>query len=279
MVAKPGISRRRRVTTLAAPNTTEKISNGAFTKLIGTVNAVQSVIKVSTSSNFPTAPNFRIKIDDELMMVTSGADSQLWTVIRGIENTIPVGHPNGSQVCQPITKGSFTRLVRGDILYSADTGSANALVVSMEPPIESYYSGLFIHVKVAHNNTGTTTINVDGKGAKVIHKNFNLPLVHDDLVTGQMISLIYDGTAFQLLSPTNNVTGSTGIITDTIPVNTNGLTDFTLSASFIAGTPKVFVNGLRQLVQIAYIEQGDNTISFIDPLIKGDSIVVDFEKV
>src|SRR5690606_37521760 len=55
----------------------------------------------------------------------------------------------------------------------ADTGAANAMVVANTPAATAYASGLMLRVEVGTANTGATTINVDGLGAKAIKKNFD----------------------------------------------------------------------------------------------------------
>lgn len=279
MIAKPGVSVRRNKVTTKAVSDKEQISNGAFTKLTTSINASQATIKVAAASSFPPDPNFRIRVDDELMMVVGNTNTQNWSVIRGIEGTIATAHSSGTQVCQPLTAGSLSKLVRGDLFYAEDTGSVNALQISLSPEIESYFVGLTVHVKVAHANSGAATLNIDGFGAKSIRKNYNQNLIAGDLIVNQTICLLYDGLNFQLLSPTaNSQNGISTTVTDVIKITTNGETDVVLSQNFLAGTAKVYLNGVRQVVQDAYMEQNSNTIVFIDPLVKGDSVMVDFEK-
>lgn len=53
-------------------------------------------------------------------------------------------------------------------------------------------------VGVTQTNTGAVTFNINNLGAKAIQKNINTPLVAGDLVAGDVVRLVYDGTAFKL---------------------------------------------------------------------------------
>lgn len=82
--------------------------------------------------------------------------------------------------------------------YSADTGVADAYVVTLDPIPTSYTAGMAFDFKPGNNNTGASTINVNGLGVKSIKKDINVDLSADDLVSGKIYKLIYDGTNFQL---------------------------------------------------------------------------------
>lgn len=98
--------------------------------------------------------------------------------------------------------------------YFADSGAANAIVITPTPAISAYAAGQRFAIKVAAANTGATTINVNGLGAKNLYKNTSSALVLGDLLVGQMIEGEYDGTQFQLMSPSSiNPSGSLSITT------------------------------------------------------------------
>jgi len=95
--------------------------------------------------------------------------------------------------------------------YIADTGAVNALVATLSPALAAYAAGVLVQVKVANTNTGATTINVNSLGAKTIKKGGGATdLVAGDIVAGQVISLEYDGTNFQLQSPSALALNSNG---------------------------------------------------------------------
>ena len=71
--------------------------------------------------------------------------------------------------------------------------------------------------------------------------------------------------------PTSSITdyGLTGAVD-----GTNQL--FATSRSFIALTPRVYLNGVRQFPGEDYTEQGDNEILFLNAPFTNDKIIVDY---
>lgn len=90
----------------------------------------------------------------------------------------------------------------GSLLYVADSGAADVYVATLAPAPTAYAVGMMVRTKIANTNTGASTINVNGLGAKAIRKNGAAAtvLAAGDLVVGDMAELIYDGTYFQLLN-------------------------------------------------------------------------------
>lgn len=68
----------------------------------------------------------------------------------------------------------------------------------------AYFNMLRIRVKFTNANTGASTINLNGLGAKSIKKNVSVALVSGDILAGAIYDLVYDGTNFQITSRTGN---------------------------------------------------------------------------
>jgi hypothetical protein len=99
-------------------------------------------------------------------------------------------------------------LQTGSLIYAPANGT-NTITVNLTPSIASYTPGMVINFKAFANNTSAVTINVNGLGAKNIYKNTNVSLTANDIINGQVVSVIYDGSNFQLLTiNTNTQTGS-----------------------------------------------------------------------
>jgi len=79
-----------------------------------------------------------------------------------------------------------------------DSGSTNAFVVTPSPAATAYTAGMVVRFKANSTNTGASTINVNALGTKTIKKNGLSDLVSNDIVSGQIVTLVYDGTYFQL---------------------------------------------------------------------------------
>jgi hypothetical protein len=83
------------------------------------------------------------------------------------------------------------------IPYAVATGSANAYSVTI-PGVTSYQEGLAIAVKINADNTGPSTINVNGLGAVAIKKPNGLDVAAGNLKTNSIYTLRYNGVNFIL---------------------------------------------------------------------------------
>jgi len=88
----------------------------------------------------------------------------------------------------------------GALPYAADTGSADAYAIVLDPALTALIPGMPIFLKAANTNTGASTINVNGLGAVAIKKNVSTALAAGDIVAGQVVCVTYDGTNFQLVN-------------------------------------------------------------------------------
>lgn len=106
----------------------EQFANNAETTLNGAINNSVTSITVISASGFPGSEQYRIRIDDELMLVTAVAGLS-WTVTRGAEGTVAASHNDGSRIRLIVTKGALDQL-RIDNSYS------NAIVSRYTPGVE-----------------------------------------------------------------------------------------------------------------------------------------------
>lgn len=94
--------------------------------------------------------------------------------------------------------------------YVADTGAANAYVVTLVPALGSYIAGQVVVFKAANANTTASTLNVNGLGAIAIKKyDGATALVANDIKAGQIVAAVYDGTNFQMISTNPNIPSAT----------------------------------------------------------------------
>ena len=88
-------------------------------------------------------------------------------------------------------------LHQGNSLYVATTGVANTYVATFTTPYTVYTTGLTLRVKFNLENTGTSTINVDGLGVKTIKKVTGAGievLEAGDIIADGVYILVYNGT-------------------------------------------------------------------------------------
>jgi hypothetical protein len=88
----------------------------------------------------------------------------------------------------------------GALAYAADTGEADAYVLTLSPALDAYIPGMPVCFKAGNANTGASTIDINGLGVKAMKKNGNEDLVVGDILAGQIVTVIYDGTNFQLMA-------------------------------------------------------------------------------
>jgi type II secretory pathway pseudopilin PulG len=68
------------------------------TTVTGGVTSSGTTLTVAAASAFPAAPEFRVTIGSEVLIVTAGAGTTTWTVERGADGTSPAAHTAGETV-------------------------------------------------------------------------------------------------------------------------------------------------------------------------------------
>lgn len=207
-----------------------------------------TILYVNTvPTNVPTLVVIDKGTDDEAIFeVTNKTTSTLTGVslLRGAN----VNHLNGkSVIClnneefmnQYRTTVATTEALKS-IIYGTDGGSTDDYVISLAPTPTAYNNmiGVPITFKANTANTGACTLNINSLGAKTIKKNYNSDLITGDIVANQIITVVYDGTNFQMqthLPPTPStykLISATSYTTDTgssIALTTI-MTDFVVTA-------------------------------------------------
>ncbi|MGE8079013.1 hypothetical protein [Peribacillus loiseleuriae] len=84
--------------------------------------------------------------------------------------------------------------------YATATGSANAYIATLTPALSTYQEGVSLRLKINVTNTGASTINVNGLGAKAIKKADGTDINVGQLKAGGIYDLVYNGVNFQLRS-------------------------------------------------------------------------------
>ena len=85
-------------------------------------------------------------------------------------------------------------LKTGTINYAVDTGTANAYLVALPYAPASYTDGLSVVFKALNTNTGASTINVNGLGAKTIRLSDDHVVYAGDITAGSSVTLRYSST-------------------------------------------------------------------------------------
>lgn len=82
--------------------------------------------------------------------------------------------------------------------YAVATGTVNNYVATLNPALSAYAEGVTLRLKVNIANTGASTLNVNGLGAKGIKKSSGSAVSAGNLKAGSIYTLTYDGTDFIL---------------------------------------------------------------------------------
>lgn len=100
--------------------------------------------------------------------------------------------------------------------YNA-TGSGGAYSLNYPASVSSLTSGLSFTFKANHTNTGAATLNVNGSGPIAIKTAVSSDLSANDILVGQVVTVVYDGTNFQMVSASGNggASGSATYVEDT----------------------------------------------------------------
>lgn len=168
--------------------------------------------QVDVSATFPTLPaQLATKAYADSLAIAGAPNAT--TSIQGL-----VQLATQAQVDAKTTTGSTGASleitpdkVRSTLLsdYVADTGAANAYVITPSPAITAYTAGQIFSFKAANANTTASTLNVNGIGAKTIKKLTSADLVANDITVGQLVAVEYDGTNFQLISTPSKIATAT----------------------------------------------------------------------
>lgn len=116
--------------------------NDFGTALNGGINSSVTSILINSSASMPNpfiSSTFRIRVDDELMLVTAiNFMTNALTVVRGSESTTPANHANGAQVVHVLTAGALSTIVSQNVSVPA-VGVAASLPGSYPSAGQSYW--------------------------------------------------------------------------------------------------------------------------------------------
>lgn len=83
--------------------------------------------------------------------------------------------------------------------WLTSVAGTNTITASIAPGPTAYVAGQTFRFVAAGANTGATTLNINGLGAKAITKNGTVAMVGGEIVSGATVEVIYDGTQFQMI--------------------------------------------------------------------------------
>jgi len=217
--------------------------------LNGSINASTTTVVVSDGTQFL---NWQIiRIDSEEMLIQSVSSNTLTIVSggRGYNGTTAASHTTGAAVRGIITSWHHNQLaaevkaietrLRNVTGQCVDAGSTDDYACSPAPPFTSYATGMIVNFKAATANTGAATVNFNSIGAGAIKKvagGVTTALDTNDIRAGQWVTVVYDGTNFQMISALGNAGSSGGSgVSSCVPTSASGTT-YTCTASPAIGS-------------------------------------------
>jgi len=151
--------------------------------------------------------------------------------LTALDNSLSASNRVGIESLYNITSGSQKLSIRTEDYSTASTGDVLTLqadgTVEYQTPstgsgikygtasgtntytvtisgVTGYTDGDTYVIKFTSGNDDDSTININGYGAKLLTKEFNVQLTGGDIVSGQELIIIYDGTNFQTLGVAPN---------------------------------------------------------------------------
>lgn len=100
----------------------------------------------------------------------------------------------------PIAVGTNDPRVNGNN-YGVSAAGTDAYAITLSVSPGAYAAGQVFSFKADVANTGAATLNVNGLGAKTIKKNGSSDLEDNDITVGEIVTVVYDGTDMQMVSP------------------------------------------------------------------------------
>jgi hypothetical protein len=86
----------------------------------------------------------------------------------------------------------------GTFQYLTSVSGADTITATAALGMSAYATGQSFRFIAVGNNTTAVTLNINAIGAKAITKNGTGPLEAGDILTGNIVEVVYDGTQFQL---------------------------------------------------------------------------------
>jgi hypothetical protein len=184
------------------------------------------------------------------------SDVNTWNVAAASNNAAaPNGFPEGMP---PSGVNDAAREVMAAVArYREDTDGVNTssgtdtITLASSRTMTAYAQGDLYTFKAGGTNTGATTLNVDGLGAKDVQFN-GAACTGGEIITDLMYTVVYDGTQFQLM----NAASYPAIDIETLEVTNIKAKDGTASATIANSTglmtlSKVQINDGRALFKLS----------------------------
>lgn len=102
---------------------------------------------------------------------------------------------------QLTSKSFIAPFIQGQVFsYAADTGTAGAYAMAVSSAPSAYVTGMAFEFLAANTNTAAPTLNVSSIGAVTMLNSQGGALVAGDIVAGDIVRVVYNGTNFKCVN-------------------------------------------------------------------------------
>lgn len=141
--------------------------------------------------------------------LTVTGDTASTSVVGVVELATQAEVNSGIDTGRTITPATLGLSIQdGQFLYDTDISGSDAYFMALTPTLAAYVVGQVFSFKADVANTGGATLNIDNLGVKALLKQFDQALDDGDIAAGQIVTVVYDGTNFQMQSQTATGGGS-----------------------------------------------------------------------
>lgn len=133
----------------------ERFANTPNTQLASSISDSATSISVASSATFPSAGNFRVLIDTEILKVTA-VSGTTWTVTRGDGGTVAASHTSSTQIYGIVTKEALDAIIS---FYKDGTFLADRRIINLIGAISDDVGNSRVNIYVAKSDV---IANLDG---------------------------------------------------------------------------------------------------------------------
>jgi len=165
------------------------------------VDAVPTLVPTIVTVSKGTADETQFIVTNKTTNTLTGV-SRLKGANRNLDLGSAVTCLNNSEFINQYLTAIFNAEGLQGLISGTDGGSTDdyAISLSVAPTDYDNLIGVPLTFSVNTANTGPATLDVNSLGAKAIKKNVSDALETGDILADQMITVVYDGTNFQLVS-------------------------------------------------------------------------------
>jgi hypothetical protein len=213
----------------AVVNIDSSSASGFGGTIVGTTN-INYLDNAETIKYTPTTPANWSTVPDTVQEGLDELSSVISSSVTGVSATLPITSTGGTTpdistsmntnkligrgtagvgVMEEITLGTGLSLTgttldaTGGGLKSGTATGTNTYAVTITG-VTSYTDGDAYIIEFTNGNDADSTIDINGLGVKTLVKEFNVQITGGDIVSGQVLLVVYDGTNFQCIGVAPN---------------------------------------------------------------------------